>query len=188
MRVIAGRAKSRRLIIPKSPPIRPTTDMVREALFASLGPRIIEARFGDLYAGSGSVGIEALSRGAAHCVFIEKDRRCIQAIKANLAATGLSEYAEIIWGDVLRCFASIWERTPLDIVFLDPPYRQNAEPALRLVWELAQKSAHSCLIIVQCEQNHKPALVAHKIKQFGSTQLLYYEVAEKALWKQEPPS
>lgn len=180
MRVIAGRAKSRRLIIPKSPSIRPTTDIVREALFASLGPRIVEARFGDLYAGSGSVGIEALSRGAAHCVFIEKNRRCLQAIQANLEATGLSEQAEIVQGDVLRCFASVWRRCPLDIVFLDPPYQQNAEPALRLVWELARESAHTCLIIVQCEQNNEPSLVANKIKQFGSTRLLYYEVTENA--------
>ena len=73
--MIAGSARSRPLRVPKGVEMRPTSDMVREALFASLADRTIDCVFGDLYAGSGSVGIEALSRGAAHCVFIEKNPR-----------------------------------------------------------------------------------------------------------------
>src|ERR1035437_9252506 len=110
MRVIAGSAKSRKLTVPKGAEIRPTGDMVREALFASLADRTIDARFGDLYAGSGSVGIEALSRGAAHCVFIEKNPRCVEALRANLENTGLSERAEIVRGDCLKQIERVWRR------------------------------------------------------------------------------
>lgn len=176
MRVISGSAKSRKLIIPKGATIRPTGDMVREALFASLGYRTIDARFGDLYAGSGSVGIEALSRGAAHCVFIEKNPRCIEALRTNLANTGFEDQAEIVRGDCLKQIEPVWRREPLDIVFMDPPYRDSAEELLQIVLRLATKTGRECLIVVQCERGMEPSVPPNKAKRYGSTMLLYYEV------------
>lgn len=178
MRVIAGSAKSRRLIVPKGVEIRPTGDMVREALFSSLAYRTIDARFGDLYAGSGSVGIEALSRGAAHCVFIEKNPRCVEALRANLENTGLADRAEIVRGDCLKQIEPVWRREPLDIVFIDAPYRESVEELLQLVLRLARESGQQCLIVVQCERGMEPSVPPDKEKRYGSTVLLYYEVAD----------
>lgn len=182
MRVIAGSAKSRRLIVPKGAVIRPTGDMVREALFSSLAHRTIDARFADLYAGSGSVGIEALSRGAAHCVFIEQNPRCIEALRANLADTGLADRAEVVRGDCLKQFERVWRQQPLDIVFMDPPYRDSTEELLRLALRLAREAAaqetgQQCLIVVQCERGMEPSVPPDKEKRYGSTVLLYYEVS-----------
>lgn len=178
MRVIAGSAKSRRLIVPKGAEIRPTGDMVREALFSSLARRTIDARFADLYAGSGSVGIEALSRGAAHCVFIEQNPRCVEALRTNLENAGLANRAEIVRGDCLKQFERVWRREPLDIVFMDPPYRESTEELLRLVLRLAQETGQQCLIVVQCERGMEPSVPPDKEKRYGSTVLLYYEVSE----------
>ncbi|MHB8996568.1 MAG: 16S rRNA (guanine(966)-N(2))-methyltransferase RsmD [Armatimonadota bacterium] len=179
MRVISGSAKSLKLIIPKGAVIRPTGDMVREALFASLGDRTIDARFGDLYAGSGSVGIEALSRGAAHCVFIEKNPRCIEALRTNLANTSFEDRAEIVRGDCLKRIEPVWRREPLDIVFMDPPYRDSTEQLLQIVLRLAAETGRECLIVVQCERGMEPSVPPNKAKRYGSTMLLYYEVAAR---------
>lgn len=181
MRIIAGSAKSRQLVVPKGAEIRPTSDMVREALFSSLADRTIDCRFGDLYAGSGSVGIEALSRGAAWCVFVERDPRCVQALRANLQATGLADQAEVIRGDALAEFERIWRRGPLDIVFMDPPYRESAEPLLRLVLNLAHASECDTLVVVQCERGMEPGIAPTKEKRYGGTKLLYYESADVAV-------
>lgn len=180
MRVIAGQARSRQLIVPKCADLRPTSDMVREALFSSLGPRAIDCRFGDLYAGSGSVGIEALSRGAASCVFVEQHPECLKALRANLQSTGLADRAEVVRGDCLALLESVWRRGPLDIVFMDPPYRESAEALLGLTLSLARQSAQDCLVVVQCERGNRPALPAGKEKRYGGTLLLYYESADIA--------
>jgi 16S rRNA (guanine966-N2)-methyltransferase len=180
MRVIAGSARSRKLIVPRGDLIRPTSDMVREALFASLADRSIDCRFGDLYAGSGSVGIEALSRAAARCVFIERDQRCLQALRTNLEATGLADRAEVVRGDVLAQITAAWRRGPLDIAFLDPPYSESAEPLLRRVLGLARDSDHECLVVVECKRGLEPGLTPTKEKRYGSTKLLYYESADVA--------
>lgn len=180
MRVIAGSARSRPLCVPKGVEMRPTSDMVREALFASLADRTIDCVFGDLYAGSGSVGIEALSRGAARCVFIEKNPRCLQALFANLEATGLKDRAEVFRGDALRRFEPAWRRQPMDIIFMDPPYRDTAEPLLRLVLRLANESGTPSLVVVQCERGMEPGLTPTRDKRYGGTMLLYYEAADFA--------
>ena len=177
MRVIAGSAKSRKLVVPKAVEIRPTSDMVREALFSSLAYRTLDARFGDLYAGSGSVGIEALSRGAAHCVFIEKNPRCLEALRTNLVNTGVAERAETVRGDCLKMIEAVWRRQPLDIVFMDPPYRESTEELLQLLLGLARETGQPCLIVVQCERGMEPSVSPDREKRYGTTVLLYYEVA-----------
>jgi 16S rRNA (guanine(966)-N(2))-methyltransferase RsmD len=175
MRVIAGSAGSIRLVFPKGAAVRPTSDMVREALFASLGDRTIDARFADLYAGSGSVGIEALSRGAACCTFVERDRRCLEALRTNLANTGLADRARVRRGDCRRVLTALWVDEPCDIVFLDPPYREDATALVRQLLEMAAASGRVCLIVLQCEYGKEPALPASREKRYGGTVLLFYE-------------
>lgn len=123
MRVIAGEYRSRRLLSLPGLDTRPTSDRLRETLFNILAPMIEDATFVDAYAGTGSVGIEAISRGAKLAIFIEKDRSAVEVIKANLAALDIKSSGRIIRGAASLHLASI----EADIVFLDPPYPKETE-------------------------------------------------------------
>lgn len=124
MRVVAGELGGRRLVTPPGTATRPTTDRVREAIFNSLGSLgVLEgAVVADLFAGSGAVGIEALSRGAARCVFVERDRVALRALNDNLDALGLDDRAKVVAADVMSVVGTI----DADIVFADPPYDFDA--------------------------------------------------------------
>jgi 16S rRNA (guanine(966)-N(2))-methyltransferase RsmD len=123
MRVIAGEFRSRRLKSIPGDATRPTPDRLRETLFDLLGPRIAGATFLDAYAGTGAVGIEALSRGAAHVFFLEKNRAALETIRENLASLRVERRAIVVPGPVLLTLA----RHPAEIVFLDPPYSLERE-------------------------------------------------------------
>jgi len=123
MRVIAGEFRSRRLKSLPGLETRPTPDRLREALFNVLAPLIEGRVFLDAYAGTGAVGIEALSRGARRCVFVENNRAAVAVIRDNLAALGLEDRAEVFTGKS----APVLERVRADIVFLDPPYESEKE-------------------------------------------------------------
>jgi 16S rRNA (guanine966-N2)-methyltransferase len=120
MRVVAGELRGRRIVAPAGTATRPTTDKVREATFNALGSRdlVVGAQVADLYAGSGAIGIEALSRGADHCTFVERDRDALRALRTNLDALGLTDRSRIVTGDVLAVAAAI----DAELVFADPPY------------------------------------------------------------------
>ena len=124
LRIIAGRHRGRRLQFPAGVDIRPTPDRVRETLFNWLQPRIEQARVLDLFAGSGALGLEALSRGAAHVTFVEKDRRAAAAIEAVTREWGESG-ARVSCTGALEWLATNGAEPPFDIVFLDPPYDSN---------------------------------------------------------------
>jgi 16S rRNA (guanine966-N2)-methyltransferase len=122
MRIIAGRWRGRKLAAPAGVTTRPTSDRAREALFSMLTSRIGSfegLRVADLFAGSGALGLEALSRGAGHCVFVDNDRAAVEAIRANVAALGAE--AEILQ----RAAEHLRPDAPVDLVFLDPPYRSG---------------------------------------------------------------
>jgi 16S rRNA (guanine(966)-N(2))-methyltransferase RsmD len=123
MRVIAGEFRSRRLKTMDGLALRPTPDRLREALFNVLAPRIEGVTFLDAYAGSGSVGIEALSRGAAHAVFIEKHFGAARVIRENLASLGIEDRATVVQSGAVASLS----RFQADIYFLDPPYTAAAE-------------------------------------------------------------
>ncbi len=125
MRVIAGEFRSRRLKSIPGDATRPTSDRLRETLFDILTPRIEGASFLDAYAGTGAVGIEALSRGARHAVFLEKNRAALETIRENLASLGLESRATVVSGPALLTIVL----HPSDIVFLDPPYPLEREYA-----------------------------------------------------------
>ena len=125
MRVIAGEFRSRRLKSLPGMELRPTPDKLRQALFNVLAPRMEGAVFLDAYAGTGAVGIEALSRGAARAVFLEKSRAAVRVIHENLASLGLEGRATVAQGPAVKLLAQY----RADIVFLDPPYPLEGEYA-----------------------------------------------------------
>ncbi|MGH8902913.1 MAG: 16S rRNA (guanine(966)-N(2))-methyltransferase RsmD [Egibacteraceae bacterium] len=134
MRVIAGSAKGRRLRAPRGRAVRPTSDRVREALFSSLGDRIPGASVLDLFAGSGALGIEALSRGAGRAVLVERDPRAVAVIDENLERTGLAGRAQVVRDDAARfCQAP---GTAFDVVFADPPYLLQTAAVYALLGDL----------------------------------------------------
>jgi 16S rRNA (guanine966-N2)-methyltransferase len=139
MRVIGGEFRSRRLKTLPGLDTRPTPDRLRETLFNVLAIQIDGVVFMDAYAGTGAVGIEALSRGAARCIFIEKNRAAVEVIRDNLASLGLERRADVYTGKVLQ----VLDRVKADIEFLDPPYQMKAE------YEAALLASTSKLVIAQ---------------------------------------
>jgi 16S rRNA (guanine966-N2)-methyltransferase len=120
MRVVSGEFRGRKLVAPTGGTTRPTTDRVREAVFNALNSLdvIVDASVADLYAGSGALGFEALSRGAAQCTFVESDRRALSAIHDNIATLGVSGRCRVVAGDVV----TMLPRVSCDLAFADPPY------------------------------------------------------------------
>ena len=151
MRVVAGVYGGRRLVAPPGDATRPTSDRVREALFSVLGASVQGARVLDLFAGSGALGIEALSRGAASAVFVDRAPRAVAAVKANLEALGIE-------ADVRRAEASAWLRTAsarvdaYDLVFLDPPYRRAGELGRELSEALAAVLAPGARVVTESDR------------------------------------
>ena len=123
MRVIAGEFRSRRLLSVEGTTTRPTSDRLRETLFNILGEDVAGSVFVDAYAGTGAVGIEALSRGARHAVFIEKDKKAVETIRKNLDALRIAGRARVVQGSAHLHLTGI----EADIVFLDPPYEKEGE-------------------------------------------------------------
>ena len=129
MRVIAGSARRLILVAPKGNETRPTSDKTKETLFNCLMPYIGGASFLDLFAGSGAIGIEALSRGASSCVFAEKSKEACECINKNLATTHLADKAVLEKGDVLGLISKLERKGPFDIIFMDPPFNCDLEKA-----------------------------------------------------------
>jgi 16S rRNA (guanine966-N2)-methyltransferase len=132
MRVIAGAHKGRRLDAPTWPGLRPTSDKLRETLFNVLGGSIRDASMLDAYAGTGAVGIEALSRGAAHVTFVDHDPRALQLVERNLARCGIASGYAIIRAD-LSGPAAIPARAPFEFIYLDPPYQCESAAVVQAV-------------------------------------------------------
>lgn len=130
MRIIAGEFRGRQLAPPPDGRVRPTADRVREAWFSILGAAIHEARVVDLYAGSGALGLEALSRGAAHATFVELATGSLRTLRANIAALGLEGRAMVRRADALR-YVERLTRGAFDVAFADPPYTTGQAATLR---------------------------------------------------------
>ncbi|WDA40376.1 16S rRNA (guanine(966)-N(2))-methyltransferase RsmD [Erythrobacter sp. BLCC-B19] len=139
MRIIAGEWRGRKLAAPKGEGTRPTADRARETLFAMLTSRLGDfegLQVADLFAGSGALGLEALSRGAAHCLFVEQDRAAVDVIRANIAVLGAQAKTRVEAGSVMQLRAAT---RPLDLILADPPYKSGAgdvalDRMLRLGW------------------------------------------------------
>ena len=151
MRVIAGSARSLPLKTLEGMDTRPTTDRIKETLFNMIQSEIPGCRFLDLYAGSGAIAIEALSRGAKEAVFVEKNPKAAACIKENLAFTKLAEGGKLLNMDVLQALHSLEGKGAFDIIFMDPPYNKELE---RQVLEYLQDSTvadENTLIIVEAD-------------------------------------
>jgi len=134
MRVISGSARGRKLVAPEGATTRPTPDRVREATFNALGSLgvVQEAAVLDLFAGSGALGIEALSRGASRATFVDDDLSARRAIEANLAACGLTAAAEVVASSAERFLTGVGQQRRWDLALLDPPYDFDGWPELLL--------------------------------------------------------
>ncbi|MEE0772131.1 MAG: 16S rRNA (guanine(966)-N(2))-methyltransferase RsmD [Anaerovoracaceae bacterium] len=134
MRIIAGEFKGRRLESPADYSIRPTTDKVKEALFSILTEKLWGSRVLDLFSGTGNLGIEALSRGAAECVFCDSSRDSLKLIKSNIAHCRAEKGAKVMAGDFRKTLMNLEGK--FDIIFLDPPYQKGfLEPTFSLIRE-----------------------------------------------------
>ena len=157
MRIVAGRFKGRRLVAPPGNATRPTSDRVREALFGVLGASVQDARVLDLFAGSGALGLEALSRGAAAAVFVDRSPRAIAAIRANVEALAVD-------ADVRRMEARAALRAALarheayDLVFIDPPYRRAAGLGRELSEALRPVLAGAARVVTESDRRDPIAL------------------------------
>ncbi len=181
MRVIGGEFRSRRLKTLPGLTVRPTPDRLREALFNVLAPRIEGSLFVDAYAGSGAVGIEALSRGAARAVFVERNPKAAALISENLASLGLADRAELIRGSAIPPLERLGSRLRDAIVFLDPPYPLEREYGLALT----VAATLACgLVIPQADAKQPLAeqygtLRRTRILKQGSNVLVFYSATEE---------
>ena len=173
MRIIAGEFRSRRLKSLPGDATRPTSDRLRETIFDILQTRIEGAVFVDAYAGTGAVGIEALSRGASHAYFLERNRAALEVIRQNLAALELEARATVLTGPVQLTI----ERVRADIVFLDPPYELEREYAAAME---ALGGTPPALVIVEhsvrrmLEESYG-GLTRRRVVKQGDNALSYYE-------------
>jgi 16S rRNA (guanine966-N2)-methyltransferase len=175
VRVVAGAARGRRLVAPEGRDTRPTGDRVRQAVFNSLDSLgvVRNAAVVDLFAGSGALGIEALSRGAAHATFVETGRSALAAIHANLAATGLAAGATVVARDVL----AFLERGagPFDVALADPPYAFTDED-----WTTLLDRLDAYVVVVESDREVELGARWHAVRarRYGSTMVTFGRRAE----------
>jgi 16S rRNA (guanine966-N2)-methyltransferase len=175
MRIIAGRLGGRRLIAPPGLATRPTGDRVREALFSMLGD-VGGAVVLDLYAGTGALGIEALSRGAAHATFVESARPALAALRANLAALGLEASARVVSQPVGRAVKVL--SGPFDLVLADPPYAAIAEVPAVLVALRTALAPGVRVVVEHASRDAAPpvaGLTARPSRVYGDTSVTVYD-------------
>lgn len=172
MRIVAGSRKGARIFAPKGG-TRPTADRVREAAFNLIGP-VDGASVLDLFAGSGAMGLEALSRGAASCVFVESDPGACRAIDRNLAKLGLPG-ARIVREDALRFLAR--ERSRYDLVLVDPPYEMVESLLMPLATHLPRVLAEDGVLVFETSARLQPSLPlrVRTSRRYGSTRLTLFE-------------
>lgn len=183
MRIIAGEAHGRRLKAPRGLHTRPTSARARESIFSRLAVRLdlTGVRVLDIFAGSGSLGIESLSRGAAHVTFVDSSRDAAAAIRANLAELGFADYARLLVSDVRRALANLGgSRDTFDLVFVDAPFRDDiSADVLTLLGEWELVAPGGWIVVEQSKRapeappapsGHERALVA----TIGDHRIAYY--------------
>ncbi len=176
MRIIAGKRRGLQLKAPDGFDVRPTADRVKEAVFSALQFELYERRVLDLFAGSGALGLEAISRGAASCIFVEKDPDALSILRTNVETADFQNRAKIIHGD----YRDVLKRAigPFDLVFLDPPYAAGFyEEALSLLCT-GDLLSEEAIVIVESDKSHGTMalpneLILHKEKKYGSTTIKF---------------
>ncbi len=180
MRVIAGIAKGRRLESAVGDETRPITDRVKEALFNILMPYLEGAVFLDLFAGTGSVGIEALSRGAEKCYFLEVNRKAYDACRKNIDHCGFSEQGELRNADAFAYLKSA--KKSFDIIFIDPPQFKNMwVEVLKMIAERPNLLKNEAMVIVKIhpkeyEEFSSSTLEEYRVSKYGNNSLVFYRL------------
>jgi 16S rRNA (guanine(966)-N(2))-methyltransferase RsmD len=177
MRIIAGTLKSRRLATPDFEGLRPTSDKLRETLFNVIAPRIQGARVLDGFAGTGALGIEALSRGAAHVTFLDDDRRAIALVGKNVRRCGVADRCVIIRGRLVEVSRRL-QTVPFDLILLDPPYAETdlVAPVKAAAEVLAQDGLVALEHARRCEAPESAGTLARtRTLTFGDSALTFYE-------------
>jgi len=183
MRVIAGSHRGRRLSGPQGTALRPTSDKVRGAIFSTLGTQVLGGRFLDLYAGTGAVGIEALSRGASAVTFVESDPMAVQLLQKNLRTCQLLDRVQVHVGQAAAFLnQKDWWGGPYDILFADPPYAASDELDIVIhAWRPGLLSEHATIMIEQDSRTELPASINHaalvRRYVYGDTALNLYSVS-----------
>ncbi|WP_446218989.1 16S rRNA (guanine(966)-N(2))-methyltransferase RsmD [Micromonospora sp. IBHARD004] len=181
-RIVAGTLGGRRIAAPPGAGTRPTSDRVREALFSAVQAEkdLVGARFADLYAGSGAVGLEALSRGAEHVLLVESDPRAARVIRENVAALRAAPAARLVTGKVATVLAAGPDGDPYDVVFADPPYAVPDEEITAMLAALADGGwlAADGLVVVERSSRTGPVtwvegVTAERSRRYGETTLWY---------------
>ena len=188
MRIIAGKFKGKRLISVKAKAVRPTSDRVKESVFGILGKEVINSNFLDLCAGTGNIGLEALSRGAKSVTFVDRNPQCVRAIKSNLSGCGLNAEcpeANIVKLDALKGIDFFARRkTRFDVIYFDPPYASGIHEACLRQIEMKKILAPFGHVIVERRRERKEeraALLAFdelKLKRqerYGDTVISFYQ-------------
>jgi 16S rRNA (guanine(966)-N(2))-methyltransferase RsmD len=180
MRIIAGELKGRRIEAPKWEGLRPTSDKLRETLFNVLAPRVLGSRVLDAYAGTGAVGIEALSRGAAHVTFVERDPRAARLIEANLRRCGVDDRYAIIRAGLADIVTRLGAER-FDIIFLDPPYSAGTlAEAVALADRVA--AADTVVVVEHASRNEAPRAAGgvSRVRELrsGDSALSFYRRSE----------
>jgi 16S rRNA (guanine966-N2)-methyltransferase len=186
MRVIAGTARGRRLAAPPGRDTRPTSDRVREALFSSIASAVPGAAVLDLFAGSGALGIEALSRGAAQATFVEQEADAVAAIRQNLRRAGVADAGQVVHTEAAH-FCRHPSGGPFDLLLCDPPYAVSSAVVGKLLAALHQAAGLAAGALVVVERNGRgpdPAkgfprfLAEERRRSYGDTMLIYLRVDE----------
>ena len=177
MRIIAGELKGRRLASPSDMEIRPTADIVKEALFSMLAPYLEDAVFVDLFSGSGSVGLEAVSRGAKRVYFGDKSRAAIELTKRNIAHCKVEDRCVVIWGSWEQVLARIQE--PVDVFFLDPPYQSGLlEHCIETIGERSLLASDGIIAVEQDRQLVLPDRIGpytkERTRRYGKVFICFY--------------
>ena len=185
MRVIAGEAKGRRLFGVRGESTRPITDRVKASLFNILAPDVPGSRFLDLFAGTGGVGIEALSRGAEEATFVERDERALTALRRNLQVTGLAGRARVLRRDAFKFIAS-YGAQPFDIIYVAPPQYQGLWARTLSALDGSPLLASDGLVVTQIHPKEHKALALTQLalsdqRRYGSTMLCFYRVRARAV-------
>lgn len=186
VRVIAGTARGHKLLAVPGNKTRPTADRVKEAVFNKIGPFFDGGVGLDLFAGTGGLGIEALSRGLDKVVFIDRDRAAWATIRKNLAATNLSEKAEVYCTDALKALRLFKRRhCQFDLIFLDPPYNKNAlRPVLEQVARCSVLRPNGVIVVEHTEDETIPNQVAdldrNFTRRYGNVHISLFQHCDKA--------
>jgi len=183
MRIIAGTAKGRKLNSPKGSRTRPTSDRVREAIFSIVGELVVGARVLDLYAGTGAMGLEALSRGGRQTVFVETDRSALKCLNSNIEMCGFLSSSDVVSRSVESYVGGLNADDCFDLVFADPPYKGDLGTLTLMAISKHAKPLKKCLIVLEHAPDRPPESVPANLsridtRRYGNAGVTFLEFKE----------